>query len=189
MEKKQEVENSPVHADSVSAHETANLDVHDPLNWSMPQKLLVLAVLCLWIFTGTANGLINGSALYTIAGEFSVPVADTSYLIGGPSLTYGVGSIFWVAFGNRYGVRVTFVLTSVVAACMCFWGAKATSFGSLMAARVISALFYASPETLGPQVVGDVFLLKDRAKAVTCIVVFQGAGYALGPLFGAYIYE
>ena len=189
MEKEQYVEDLAVHEDNVPAHETASFDVHDPLNWSMPQKMLVLAVLCLWIFTGTTNGLINGSAFYTIAGEFSVPVANTSYLIGGPSLTYGVGSIFWVAFGNRYGVRLTFVLTSVAAACMSFWGAKATTFGSLMAARVLSALFYASPETLGPQVAGDVFLLKDRAKAVTCIVVFQGAGYALGPLFGAYIYE
>ena len=189
MEKKQDVETSPVHVDNVPAGETANVDVHDPLNWSMPQKLLVLAVVCLWIFTGTTNGLINGSALYTIAGEFSVPIADTSYLIGGPSLAYGVGSIFWVAFANRYGVRLTFVVTSVVAACLAFWGAKATNFESLMAARVLSALFYASPETLGPQVAGDVFLLKDRGKAVTCIVVFQGAGYALGPLFGAYIYE
>lgn len=175
--------------DDVREEESGTADMHDPLNWSALQKLMLLTALGIWIFLGTANALINGSALYTISAEFSTPIADTAYLIGAVSLTYGVGSIVWVAFGNRYGVRLTFVLTATAAACMAFWGARASSFESLMAARILSSLFYSSPETLGPQVAGDVFFLKDRAKVVTFIVVWQGSGFALGPLIGAYIFE
>ncbi|OAP53744.1 hypothetical protein AYL99_12082 [Fonsecaea erecta] len=173
----------------VEVAEVATADVHDPLNWPALQKLLLLNALGLWIFLGTANALINGSALYSISAEFSVPIADTTYLIGAVALMYGTGSIVWVAIGNRYGVRLTFVLTATAAACMAFWGAKATSFGSLIGARILSSFFYSSPETLGPQVAGDVFFLKDRAKVVTFIVVWQGSGFALGPLIGAYIFE
>ncbi|OQV06659.1 hypothetical protein CLAIMM_11201 [Cladophialophora immunda] len=173
----------------VEVAEVAPADVHDPLNWPTLQKLLLLNALGLWIFLGTANALINGSALYSISAEFSVPIAATTYLIGAVALMYGTGSIVWVAIGNRYGVRLTFVLTATAAACMAFWGAKATSFGSLIGARILSSFFYSSPETLGPQVAGDVFFLKDRAKVVTFIVVWQGSGFALGPLIGAYIFE
>jgi MFS family permease len=180
---------SCTHTDEIRAGEAGTADVHDPLNWSTLQKLVLLNALGFWIFLGTANALINGSALSTISAEFSVPIADTTYLIGAVALMYGVGSIVWVAFGNRYGVRLTFVLTATAAGCMAFWGARATSFGSLMAARILSSLFYSSPETLGPQVAGDVFFLKDRAKVVTFIVVWQGSGFALGPLIGAYIFE
>lgn len=164
-------------------------DDHDPLNWSTLQKLLLLNTLGLWIFLGTTNALINGSALFAIAEEFSVPVARTSYLIGASALVYGVSSIFWVAFGNRFGVRLTFILTSTAAACLSIWGARATSFTSLLVARIFSTIFYSSPETLGPQVAGDVFFLKDRAKVVTCIVVWQGGGFALGPLIGTFVFQ
>jgi hypothetical protein len=35
--------------------------------------------------------------------------------------------------------------------------------------------------------VGDVFLLKDRAKAVSLLAIMQGSGFACEPLFEAFI--
>jgi MFS family permease len=164
-------------------------DAHDPLNWSGLRKLSVLIVTAIWTFLGTSNMIVAGPTLFPISEDLSVPIALTSYSIGGPLLAYGVASIIWVAFGNRFGVRLTFVGTATIAGCLCLWGAKATSFGELVAARTLSSLFFASPETLGPQMVGDVFLLKDRAKAVSLLVIMQGSGFACGPLFGAFIVE
>ena len=167
----------------------ASDDVHDPLNWSTTQKIMLLMAMNIWIFIGPANILINGGALSKIAQELSVPVADTSYLIGGASLAYGFGSFVWVAFANRWGVRLTFVLCAFAAGLLSIWGARATSFGSLIGARILASLFFSSPEVLGPQVIGDVFFMKDRAKAVTVLIICQGSGFTLGPLIGAYIYR
>lgn len=164
-------------------------DEHDPLNWSGARKLLLLIVVAIWTFLGTTNMIIAGPTLFPISLALSTPLADTTYSIGGPLLAYGVASLVWVAFGNRYGVRLTFVGTSLIAGCLCIWGAKANTFGTLIAARTLASVFFASPETLGPQVVGDVFFLKDRAKAVSVLVIMQGSGFAAGPLIGAFIVE
>lgn len=164
-------------------------DVHDPLNWSGMRKLSVLIVTAIWTFLGTANMIIAGPTLVPMSKELDTAIALSSYSIGGPLLAYGVASLIWVAFGNRYGIRLTFVGTSAIAGCLCLWGAKASTFGSLIAARTLSSVFFASPETLGPQVVGDVFFLKDRSKAVSLLVIMQGSGFACGPLIGAFIVE
>lgn len=162
-------------------------DAHDPLNWSSARKLTVLIVTAIWTFLGTTNMIIAGPTLPLIAADLSTPIALTSYSIGGPLLAYGVASLVWVAFGNRYGVRLAFVGSSVIAGCLSLWGARASTFGSLIAARTLASVFFASPETLGPQMVGDVFFLKDRSKAVSLLVIFQASGFAFGPLAGAFI--
>ncbi|MCJ1301128.1 hypothetical protein MMC08_003927 [Hypocenomyce scalaris] len=164
-------------------------DVHDPLNWSAPQKLVVLVVTAIWTFLGTTNMIIAGPTLLPISVALNVPTALTTYSIGGPLLAYGIASLIWVAFANRFGIRLTFVGTSLIAGSLCFWGAKATTFGSLVAARTLASVFFASPETLGPQMVGDVFFFKDRSKAVSLLVIMQGSGFAFGPLCGAFIVE
>ena len=181
-------EKGPLEVEDV-IHEIANDDVHDPLNWSSLEKMLCLMSMCIWIFIGPANILVNGTALPEIAEEFSVPIASTSYLIGGVSLAYGAASFIWVAFANRWGVRLTYVLCAFAAGLLSIWGAKATSFNSLITARILASCFFSSPEVLGPQVIGDVFFLKDRAKAVTVLIICQGSGFTLGPLIGAYIYR
>ena len=69
------------------------------------------------------------------------------------------------------------------------WAAKATNFGSLVAARTLASVFYAPPETLAPQLIGDVFYLKDRAKAMTWVNILQASGFSSGPLIGSLIIQ
>lgn len=183
------IEKGPLEVEDIIHEPAVNDDVHDPLNWSSWEKILCLASMCIWIFIGPANILVNGTALPEIAQEFNVTLASSSYLIGAVSLAYGVASFIWVAFANRWGVRFTYVLCAFAAGLLSIWGARSTNFGSLISARILASCFFSSPEVLGPQVIGDVFFLKDRAKAVTVLIICQGAGFTLGPLIGAYIYE
>ncbi|KAJ9602622.1 hypothetical protein H2200_012815 [Cladophialophora chaetospira] len=164
-------------------------DAHDPLNWSAPRKLLCLGSMCIWIFIGPANILVNGTALPEISTTFNVPIASTTYLIAGVSLAYGFASLWWVAFANRWGVRFCYVMCAFAAGLLSIWGARANSFASLIISRILASCFFSSPEVLGPQVIGDVFFLKDRAKAVTVLIICQGSGFTLGPLIGAYVYS
>lgn len=165
------------------------IDPHDPLTWSRGRKLTILFIVGIWILLGTTNMIIIGPALQIIPVEFNTSFASSTYLIGGPLLAYGISSFFWVPLGNRYGVRLVFVIGAVIAGCMNCWAAKATSFGSLVAARTLASAFYAPPETLAPQMVGDVFHLKDRAKAMSWIGILQASGFAGGPLVGSFIIQ
>lgn len=165
------------------------VDEHDPLNWSTARKAAILVVVGLWIFLGTTNMIIIGPALFIVPAEFGSSQASATYLIGGPLLAYGVFSFIWVPLGNRFGVRTVFVSTAIVAACMCVWGAEASSFGALVAARTLASGFFAPPETLAPQLVGDVFHLKDRAKVMSFVAILQATGFAGGPLIGGYIVQ
>ena len=164
-------------------------DPHDPLTWGLARKLGVIFVVGLWIFAGTFNLIIVGPALEIIPIDLHSSFASSTYLIGGPLLAYGVASFLWVPIANCFGVRTVFISTAVGAACMSIWGAKATTFGSLVAARTMASAFFASPETLAPQMVGDVFYVTDRAKAMTWITILQASGFSAGPLIGSFIVQ
>ena len=164
-------------------------DANDPLNWSATRKFIIIVVVAAWTFLGTFNMIIAGPTLFPVAAELKTDFALTTYLVGGPLLSYGVASLFWVPTANRYGVRLSFVLSAFVAACFSIWGAKATTFGQLVAARTLASVAYASPETLAPQVVADVFFLKDRAKCMAFVLAMQASGFAMGPLVGAFIVQ
>ena len=164
-------------------------DPHDPLNWSSLRKLAILFILGVWVFMGTTNMVIVSPALQIIPVELNSSFNTATYLVGGPLLSYGVSSFFWVPLGNRFGVRLVCVLCAIAAACMCCWAAKATSFGTLVVSRTLASAFFAPPETLGPQMIGDVFYLKDRAKTMALIGILQASGFAGGPLIGGFIIQ
>jgi MFS family permease len=162
-------------------------DANDPLNWSTLRKVAIIIVVAARTFLGTFNMIIAGPTFFAVAAELETNLELTTYLVGGPILSYGVASLFWVAAGNRFGVRLCFLASSLAAAALSIWAAKTPTFGQLVAARTLASIAFAAPETLGPQVIGDVFFLKDRAKCMAFVVAMQASGFALGPLVGSFI--
>jgi MFS family permease len=162
-------------------------DPFDPLNFASWRKILILLVLCIWTIIGPLNMISVASAFFPISEELHMSLNSVTYLVGAPLLSYGVASLIWVSVGNRFGVRLVFVFTSLATGLFCIWGALAKSSGSLIAARTLASIFSASPETLGPQAVADVFFLHDRAKCMGLYVLFQASGFAVGSLIGGYI--
>jgi hypothetical protein len=162
-------------------------DSFDPLNFSRLRKVIVLAVICIWAIIGPLNMIAIAPAFFPISKELNISLTTATYLVGAPLLSYGVASLIWVALGNRFGVRLVFVSTSLIAGLFCIWGAKANSAASLIAARTLTSIFSASPETLGPQVIADVFFLDDRAMCIGLFTLFQGSGFAMGSLIGGFI--
>lgn len=162
-------------------------DPFDPLNFSRWRKFMILVVLFVWSGVGCIHQVPVAPALAIIADEFNISLQEATYLVGAPLLAYGVASLIWVAVGNRFGVRITFLVTSFLAGIFCVWAALAQSAASLIAARTLVAVVGASPETLGPQAIGDVFFLPDRATCMSLIVLSQAGSFPLGSLVGAYI--
>jgi MFS family permease len=161
-------------------------DPFDPLNFSPMQKITILLVLCIWTFVGTFNMITVASAFYPISQDLDMSLTTTLYLVGCPLLAYGVASLIWVALGNKFGVRLIFLITSLAVGLFSIWGAEANSTAALIVARTLASVFTASPETLGPQAIADVFFLQDRAKCMGAYTLFQGSGFAIGALAGGF---
>lgn len=94
--------------------------------------------------------------------------------------------LIWVPVGNRIGSRLSFLISSFGAATLTIWAALAPTYGQFVAARVLAALFYASPEAYGPQIVGDTFFLHQRATATGVFTAFQFCGFTFAGFIGGF---
>jgi len=69
------------------------------------------------------------------------------------------------------------------------WSAKATSFRSFVAARVLSAFFGSCTEAVPAVVVKDLFFLHERGRQMGIFILFLGAGGSLGFVLSGFITE
>lgn len=116
-------------------------------------------------------------------------------------------NFLWVPLSKKYGKRLVFVLTSLVLFLSNIWSAKSTSYGTLLAARLISFFCGASTESVGVVVIDvscsvpqsgpsngflidqDLFFLHERGLHVGIYGTALSWGNAIGPLFGRFVIE
>lgn len=67
------------------------------------------------------------------------------------------------------------------------WGGVAKTFGSLLGARVLQGVGIGPCDTISPEIVGEVFYVHQRGRAVAIYTLFLGAGSFVGGLVGGYI--
>jgi MFS family permease len=96
------------------------------------------------------------------AAEFHLNDTQLSLLTGACVLALGFANFIIVPWSNTFGRRLaslTFCLLGIIS---CIWQALATSYTSMLAARVINGISTATSETLLVQVVADMFFLHER---------------------------
>jgi MFS family permease len=96
------------------------------------------------------------------AAEFHLNDTQLSLLTGACVLALGFANFIIVPWSNTFGRRLanlTFCLLGIIS---CIWQALATSYTSMLAARVINGIATATSETLLVQVVADMFFLHER---------------------------
>ncbi|KDN62005.1 putative major facilitator superfamily transporter [Colletotrichum sublineola] len=67
------------------------------------------------------------------------------------------------------------------------WCAVSTSYNSVLAARVVQGMGAGASETIAPAVVGEVFFVDERGRAMAVYTVFLCAGSIVGGVAGGYI--
>jgi MFS family permease len=102
-------------------------------------------------------------------------------------LAVGVANIWWVPLSDTFGRRPILLIDMAMLFGFSIWCAEAKSFTSLRAARFLQGVGGAAADTLAPDVVGRVFFVheRDRAMAVytTCLAVGSPVGgIAVGTL-------
>lgn len=83
---------------------------------------------------------------------------------------FGGANIWWVPLSNVFGRR-PIILGSLVMLTLCsVWAAKATSFSSLLAARLFQGIGGAASETISPGLIGELYFRHQRGRAMVSVL-------------------
>ncbi|KAG7123646.1 MFS transporter cpaT like protein [Verticillium longisporum] len=99
----------------------------------------------------------------------------------------GASNIWWVPLSNWAGRRPVLIIATLMMTVCSVWGATATSYNSLLAARIFQGAGGGASETVAPALVGDMFFAHERGRAMAVYTIFLAAGATAGGLSGGYI--
>ncbi|EMC98599.1 hypothetical protein BAUCODRAFT_102930 [Baudoinia panamericana UAMH 10762] len=164
-------------------------DPADPLNWSKWRKVATLFCVSLYPFVANITSASLASALPFLAAEFMPPIPppDLGHLIAVNVLMFGGANIWWVPMANIFGRRPVILLSLLILTVCSVWAAKATTYNSLLAARIFQGIGGAASDTLCPNAVGEIFFRHQRGRAMAIYTVFLALGPIIGGIVGSYI--
>ncbi|KAI0809411.1 putative MFS transporter [Xylaria sp. FL0064] len=167
-------------------------DPNDPLQWSSFKKTMILIICSLYSFL--ANAALIGPSPYIDlwAEEFGISPTKASELVSYPNLAFGLGSLVFVPLYLKFGRRPVMLISLVVFCAGIIGASQCTTFGGLMAARVIHGFGSCVCEALPVQLVNDIFFLHERGERIgyytvcLCLGSFASlpAGYILAGGYG-----
>ncbi|KAK9447916.1 MFS transporter [Limtongia smithiae] len=160
----------------------------DPKLWPTWIKIVALANICLCVFVGDTyvSGLTTGFDELAVAFQISNfgKIADLVYW---SVFMQGVSNLFWMPIALCYGKRLVMILTLSIFVAGSIWSGVANSFNSLMGARVVSAFGLGPVFSLGPSIIGDLFLERNFAAAMAVYAICLSAGSQIGPAIAGYM--
>ncbi|KAI1196550.1 putative MFS transporter [Nemania serpens] len=167
-------------------------DPNDPLQWSNFKKTMILIICSFYSFL--ANAALIGPSPYIDlwAKEFNISPTKASELISYPNLAFGFGSLIFVPLYLKIGRRPVMLLSLIIFCAGIIGASQCTTYGSLMAARVIHGFGSCVCEALPVQLVNDIFFLHERGERIgyytvcLCLGTFASlpAGYILAGGYG-----
>ncbi|KAI1118113.1 putative MFS transporter [Nemania sp. NC0429] len=153
---------------------------------------MILIICSLYSFL--ANAALIGPSPYIDlwAKEFDITPTKASELISYPNLAFGFGSLIFVPLYLKVGRRPVMLVSLIIFCAGLIGASQCTTFGGLMAARVIHGFGSCVCEALPVQLVNDIFFLHERGERIgyytvcLCLGTFASlpAGYILAGGYG-----
>ncbi|KAK5130175.1 hypothetical protein LTR08_002429 [Meristemomyces frigidus] len=161
----------------------------DPLNWPKWRKSAILSTMGLYCFVANFAVAALAPAIPIIQHQLLPPksLPTLTHLIAVTVLMQGIGNILWVPLANTFGRRPILILSMLMCTLFSVWCGAATSFNSLLAARILQGFALGPAETISPDVVGEIYFLHERGRALTIYTFFLSGGSLVGGIAGAYI--
>jgi MFS family permease len=147
---------------------------------------MALVSVSLYCFIANISSASLASALTFLATDFDPPVPEgnLSHLIAVcilllfPTkiislilpqvnvLMFGAANIWWVPLSNVFGRRPIILINLLILVGCSVWTAKASTFNSLLAARVFQGIGGAASDTLCPGVIGEIYFRHQRGRSM-----------------------
>lgn len=119
--------------------------------------MTILVIVSLYSFL--SNTALLGPSVYIaiFAEQFGISPTKASGLVSYPNILYGCGTLITVPMYLKFGRRPVMLLSLVVYLAALIGCSQATSYGGLMAARLIQTVSSGVCEALPVQLVNDIF--------------------------------
>ncbi|PPQ89000.1 hypothetical protein CVT25_005099 [Psilocybe cyanescens] len=159
----------------------------DPLNYPNWLKYAILAQVSFLAFLSTMNVAIINPAVILLADEFHIAPVTATYQTTVAIGTSGLGPLLFTPFANVYGRRPAYLLSVLIGFASAVGSAKATSFGTLIIARVINGVGSSAALGLGAGTVVDLFFEHHRGRTMGIFALMSTNGAHLAPIVGGYV--
>ncbi|KAF3768981.1 MFS general substrate transporter [Cryphonectria parasitica EP155] len=162
-------------------------DPNEPLNWSQWDKYTTYLVICWFTFLAFMNSSAFTVAVQAIIKQFKKSSTEASYLTSLQVLFMGFGALVWMPLIRIIGKRPGYLASLVFLCVTNVWGFYSTTYGSLLASRIVGGFLTAAADAPVPSVVAELFFFHERGHGMMFFSLALSCGAFLGPLFNAYI--
>ncbi|KAL4928106.1 major facilitator superfamily domain-containing protein [Aspergillus undulatus] len=164
-------------------------DPNDPQNWSTTAKLSTYLTICFYTFLANVNSSNFTVATKAIIQEFGVSQTQAGELVCFNVFLFGLGNIFWVPLMRVVGKRPVYLISMMFLCMMNVWSSRASSYGELLASRILSGFAAAAADATVPAVVSDMVSPQDRGHYLMVFHLALTSGLFIGPLINAYLVQ
>ncbi|EUC40587.1 hypothetical protein COCMIDRAFT_9563 [Bipolaris oryzae ATCC 44560] len=167
-------------------------DPADPLNLPKWRKLVMLAVMSIhpFVVNFTASSISSALPIYASTPVLGLPpkkFSQLTYFIAVNVFMLGAANLWWVPLANTFGRRPVILASLLLLVFSSMWAGLATSFDSLLAARIFMGIGGAPADAVSPDVVGEIFFVHERGRAMAIYTSFLAFGSLVGATCGGYI--
>ncbi|KAK1141146.1 hypothetical protein N8T08_009313 [Aspergillus melleus] len=173
-------------SDSKEYRET---DLNDPQNWSTTGRLTTYLTICSFTFLANVNSSNFTVATQAVVKEFQVSQTQAGELVCFNVFLFGLGNIFWVPLMRVIGKRPVYLISMLALSMMNVWSSQASSYGELLASRILSGFVASAADATVPAVVSDMVAPHERGHYLMIFHLAMTAGLFVGPLINAYLVQ
>ena len=160
---------STIH-DAIVLVPTPSTSPVDPLNWTSTRKSLALLSVSYYSFVANFNAASIAPALPILAFFFNprqpTSFSDLGHLVAVNVLMLGAFNLWWVPMANTFGRRPVLLVATLLLTFSTMWAGLATSFNSLLAARVFQGIGGGAADAVAPDVAGELYFVHQRGRSL-----------------------
>ncbi|KAL7894829.1 MFS general substrate transporter [Trichoderma sp. SZMC 28014] len=161
--------------------------VNDPLNWPTWRRDCALLSLGFYCMIGGGMTPVIAAGFTNVAHDFNVSVERVPLTTGLYMMGLGVGSVIASPTAILFGKRPVYLAGMILLISTSIWAGYASSFSSLIAARVIQGMAVSPVECLPSATIAEIFFLHERAYRIGIYTLLLLGGKNLVPLVSAAI--
>ncbi|KAE8150335.1 major facilitator superfamily domain-containing protein [Aspergillus avenaceus] len=165
------------------------IDPNHPQNWSTGAKFSTYLTVCFFTFLANVNGSNFTVATQAVIKEFNASQTQAGELVCFNVFLLGLGNVLWVPLMRVIGKRPVYLLSMISLSMMNVWSSQASSYGELLASRILSGFASAAADATVPAVVSDMVAPQDRGHYLMFFHLALTAGLFIGPLINAYLVQ
>ncbi|GFP53190.1 protein HOL1 [Trichoderma asperellum] len=160
---------------------------NDPLNWPTWRRDCALLSLGFYCMIGGGMTPVIAAGFTNVAHDFDVSIERVPLTTGLYMMGLGVGSVIASPTAILFGKRPVYLAGMILLISTSVWAGYASSFSSLIAARVIQGIAVSPVECLPSATIAEIFFLHERAYRIGIYTLLLLGGKNLVPLISAAI--